>query len=83
MNEVRGEFNDGKLTKFIEFDLASTTSHGIEQYNTPFVVIRTLSDKADGLAHETYENMADLAADNSCRIVMEMLKASKAIENND
>ena len=30
------EFNDGKLTKFIEFDLASTTSHGIEQYNTPF-----------------------------------------------
>jgi adenosylhomocysteine nucleosidase len=54
-----------------------------EQYNTPFVVIRTLSDKADGLAHETYENMADLAADNSCRIVMEMLKSSKAIEKND
>jgi adenosylhomocysteine nucleosidase len=47
------------------------------------VVIRTLSDKADGLAHDTYENMADLAADNSCRIVMEMLKSSKAIENND
>ena len=30
------EFNDGKLTKFIEIDLASTTSHGIEQYNTLF-----------------------------------------------
>jgi hypothetical protein len=29
------EFNDGKITKFIEFDISSTTSRGIEQYNTP------------------------------------------------
>ncbi|MBR2281157.1 MAG: 5'-methylthioadenosine/adenosylhomocysteine nucleosidase [Spirochaetales bacterium] len=42
-------------------------------YNVPFVVIRSMSDKADGVAHETYENMADMAADNSCRIVMNML----------
>lgn len=46
-----------------------------QQYDTPFVVIRTMSDKADGLAHETYENMGDIAADNSCRIVMEMLES--------
>ena len=43
------------------------------QYGVPFVVIRTMSDKADGAAHETYENMADIAADHSSRIVMEML----------
>ena len=43
------------------------------RYGVPFVVIRAMSDKADGLAHETYENMADTAADNSCRIVLEML----------
>lgn len=42
-------------------------------YSIPFVVLRTMSDKADGLAHETYENMADIAADNSCKIVMRML----------
>ena len=45
------------------------------KYNTPFVVIRALSDKADGNAHESYENFGDIAADNSSRIVMKMLKA--------
>jgi len=44
------------------------------QYGVPFVVVRTMSDKADGAAHETYANMADIAADNSCRIIMEMLR---------
>ena len=43
-------------------------------YRIPFVVIRCMSDKADGKAHETYENMADLAAEQSCRIVLRMLK---------
>ena len=45
-----------------------------QEYEVPFVVIRTMSDKADGLAHETYKNMVELAADNSCRIVMDMLE---------
>ena len=45
------------------------------QYGVPFVIIRAMSDKADGLAHETYENMADIAADQSSRIVMRMLNA--------
>lgn len=44
------------------------------QYDVPFVVIRAMSDKADGLAHETYVNMADQAADHSGRIVMKMLE---------
>ena len=43
------------------------------KYETPFVVIRALSDKADGNAHESYENFGDIAADNSSRIVLEML----------
>ena len=46
-----------------------------KQYGVPFVVMRAMSDKADGLAHETYENMVELAADQSCRIVMRMLRA--------
>lgn len=43
------------------------------RYKTPFVVIRALSDKADGNAHESYENFRDTAADNSSRIVLKML----------
>ena len=43
------------------------------EYHTPFVVIRAMSDKADGNAHESFDNMAELAADNSCRIVLQML----------
>ena len=45
------------------------------QYETPFVVIRALSDKADGNAHSSYENFGDITADNSGRIVMKMLDA--------
>ena len=44
------------------------------QYDVPFVVIRSMSDKADGQAHETYTDMVDRAADNSCRIIMKMLE---------
>lgn len=43
------------------------------QYEKPFVVIRAMSDKADGNAHDSIDNMGDLAADNSSRIVMQML----------
>lgn len=45
------------------------------KYNKPFVVIRALSDKADGEAHENYENFADVAGANSSRIVLKMLEA--------
>ena len=42
-------------------------------YGIPFIVIRSLSDKADGNAHESYENFGDEAANNSSRIVIKML----------
>lgn len=42
-------------------------------YNKPFVVLRTLSDKADSEAQESYVNFMDLASDQSSRIVMDML----------
>ena len=48
-----------------------------DQYGVPFVVIRSMSDKADGNAHDVIENMADLAADNSSQIVINMLDAMK------
>ena len=56
-------------------------------YGVPFVVIRCMSDKADGKAHETYENLVEKAADQSCRVVLRMLenlstgKDTSAVEN--
>lgn len=44
------------------------------QYGKPFVVVRALSDKADGHAHESYENFGDVAGANSSRIVLKMLE---------
>ncbi len=46
-----------------------------EQYETPFVVIRAMSDKADGNAHESALNMGDVAANHSGRVVMKMLES--------
>ena len=43
------------------------------KYGIPFVVIRALSDKADGKAHESYADFGDLAAEHSCNIVFEIL----------
>ena len=43
------------------------------RFDTPFVVLRALSDKADGKAHDSYENFGKIAADNSSRIVIKML----------
>ena len=44
------------------------------EYGVPFVVIRSMSDKADGKAVKTYENFMDIAADHSSKIVMDMLQ---------
>ena len=44
------------------------------EFGVPVIAIRTLSDKADGRAHESYANFAQKAADNSARVVLAMLK---------
>ena len=44
------------------------------QYGIPFVIIRSMSDKADGYAYESLINMGDVAADHSGQIVMKMLE---------
>ena len=43
--------------------------------NTPFVIIRAMSDKADGSANVTYDEFVDKAAENSKDIVLRMLEA--------
>jgi len=44
------------------------------KYGKPFVVIRALSDKADGNAHETYTDFGDIAGANSSHILIRMLE---------
>ncbi len=46
-------------------------------YGVPFVVLRALSDKADGGAEMVYDEFVQIAANNSAEIVREMLKSMK------
>lgn len=46
-------------------------------YGVPFVVLRALSDKADGGAEMVYDEFVQIAANNSAEIVKEMLKNMK------
>lgn len=41
----------------------------------PFVVIRSMSDKADGSAHMSFAEFTELAAERSYRIVEEMIRS--------
>ncbi|WZL74771.1 5'-methylthioadenosine/adenosylhomocysteine nucleosidase [Clostridiaceae bacterium 35-E11] len=42
--------------------------------NIPFVIIRAMSDKADGTAHVNFNEFVDEAVNNSVAIVLDMLK---------
>lgn len=42
--------------------------------NIPFVILRAMSDKADGSAHENFNDFVHKAAVNSANIVMNMVK---------
>ena len=50
-------------------------AHACTVNNIPFVIIRAMSDKADGSADVTYEEFVDKAAENSKDIVLRMLEA--------
>lgn len=50
-------------------------AHVCHTNNTPFVVIRAMSDKADDSANVTYEEFVIDAAHNSKEIVLNMLKS--------
>lgn len=52
----------------------ASVAHVAALYKVPFVVIRAISDKADGSAHVTYDEFSDKATENSIKIVNEMLK---------
>lgn len=51
--------------------------HACYLNNIPFVIIRAMSDKADGTAHENFNDFVNEAARNSTEIVCDMLKQMK------
>ena len=46
-----------------------------QTYEKPFVIMRTLSDMADGQAHESYVDFIEAAAEQSNAIVLKMLES--------
>lgn len=51
----------------------ASVAHVANLYNIPVVVIISMSDKADGSAHINYSNSEIVAANNSAKIVKEIL----------
>lgn len=60
--------------KAVEMEGASVAQVAGSMYHIPFVVLRTISDKADGSAQISYEDLKTAASDHSAKIVLEMLK---------
>lgn len=67
----------------VELDGACTEMEGAAvaqvafMNNVPFVVIRSMSDKADGSAHVNYREFVKVAAKNSYEIVEKMIESMK------
>ncbi|MGL5796989.1 MAG: 5'-methylthioadenosine/adenosylhomocysteine nucleosidase [Cetobacterium sp.] len=73
---------DKKTVQALEADFGAmavemegaAVAHVANLYKAPVVVIRSMSDKADGSAHMNYNDFVNIAADNSAKIVIDMLK---------
>lgn len=65
---LKNEFNGD----CVEMEGAAV-GHVCEIFDIPFVVIRTMSDKANSNAHTDYSTFMKIAADNSVTLVNEML----------
>ncbi len=52
----------------------ASVAHVCYLFKIPFVIIRSISDKADGSAHVDFKEFVYIAAENSKKIVVEMLE---------
>ena len=59
---------------FVFCSMQATANQTITVVGAMDVVIRTISDKADGSAHLSYDEMERIAAENSSAITLDMLK---------
>ncbi|MGL4391868.1 MAG: 5'-methylthioadenosine/adenosylhomocysteine nucleosidase [Fusobacteriaceae bacterium] len=52
----------------------ASVAHTCHLFKIPFVIIRAISDKADGSAHVDFKEFVNIAAENSKKIVEDILK---------
>lgn len=67
--EIKNEFN----AKAIEMEGAAV-GQICQSFNVPFLIIRSISDKASGEANLDFKKFVEIAAKNSSNIIIEMLK---------
>ena len=70
VNEIRKEFN----ASAVEMEGAAV-AHVANLYTIPIVVIRSISDKADGSAHSNFTDFAITSASNAAKIVYDMMNS--------
>ncbi|KXZ39579.1 adenosylhomocysteine nucleosidase [Alkalithermobacter thermoalcaliphilus JW-YL-7 = DSM 7308] len=66
-----------KLNAYATEMEGASIGHTCYVNNVPFVIIRAMSDKADGSAHVNYNEFVNKAANNSKDIVLNMLRNIK------
>lgn len=75
--------SDVKDKLWTQFEASATEmegaaiGHSCWLNNVPFLILRAMSDKADGTAHSSFEQFCQEAAVNSSRIVRNMLRHSE------
>ncbi|SDC18952.1 5'-methylthioadenosine/S-adenosylhomocysteine nucleosidase [Shouchella lonarensis] len=74
VQQVKGQFPTAYC---VEME-AGAIAQVCHQFETPFVIIRALSDVAGGEAHGSYETFLKKAADHSAQQVLHMLRALAA-----
>ncbi len=68
------EFCEGRLGQMDVVMVQSGIAQVCHANNLPFVVLRAISDKADGSAQVSFEEFEQKAAKNSSRLVQYMLE---------
>ncbi|RLL48011.1 5'-methylthioadenosine/S-adenosylhomocysteine nucleosidase [Oceanobacillus piezotolerans] len=71
----RVEFVRGKFPEMIASEMeAAAVAQVCNQYKTPFVIIRALSDIAGKKSSVTFDQFLDVAAKNAAELIMSMIK---------
>ncbi len=72
-DEIIKELGDSFKADAVEMEGASV-AHVCHLFNIPFVVIRSISDKANGDSRIDFNEFVKLAADNSAKIILKMIE---------
>ncbi len=68
---MRGDFPEAKVTEMEGAAVAQVCT----DFKIPFLVIRSVSDTADGDSPKVFDEFVQLAADNSAKLLLSLIKA--------